>query len=121
MKQFLPVLSCSPLMKGITPEEALRLLTCLDSQLMSFQKGNIILQQDDPAKYFGIVLAGSVQGLRGDMQGSHTIIAEIQNGELFGETFASPIMTPAFSHLKTFASERENGMCEYSCAAAQLN
>ena len=88
MKQFLPVLSCSPLMKGITPEETLRLLTCLDSQLISFQKGNIILQQDDPAKYFGIVLAGSVQVLRGDMHGSHTIIAEIQNGELFGETFA---------------------------------
>lgn len=28
--------------------------------------------------------------------------------ELFGEEFDSPIMTPAFSHLKTFASEREN-------------
>ncbi len=41
--------------------------------------------------------------------------------ELWGEKFASPIMTPAFSHLKTFASERENGMCEYSSAAAQMN
>lgn len=34
--------------------------------------------------------------------------------ELFGEEFDSPIMTPAFSHLKTFASERENALCEYS-------
>lgn len=41
--------------------------------------------------------------------------------ELFGEKFASPIMTPAFSHLKTFASERENGMCEYSLAAKNMN
>ena len=41
--------------------------------------------------------------------------------DLWGEKFASPIMTPAFSHLKTFASERENGMCEYSSAAAQMN
>ena len=41
--------------------------------------------------------------------------------ELFGKTFASPIMTPAFSHLKTFAAERENGLCEYSRAAAELH
>lgn len=41
--------------------------------------------------------------------------------ELFGETFASPIMTPAFSHMKTFASERENALVEYSRAAAELN
>ena len=41
--------------------------------------------------------------------------------ELFGETFASPIMTPAFSHLRTFASERENALCEYSRAAAEMN
>ena len=41
--------------------------------------------------------------------------------ELFGEEFDSPIMTPAFSHLKTFASERENALCEYSRAAAEMN
>lgn len=42
------------------------------------------------------------------------------NFSLFGESFASPIMLPAFSHLKTFASEREDGMSEYSLAAAQM-
>ena len=41
--------------------------------------------------------------------------------ELFGETFASPIMTPAFSHMKNFAPEQKDGMCEYSKAMAQLN
>lgn len=40
--------------------------------------------------------------------------------ELFGERFSSPIMTPAFSHLKTFASEREDGLSEYSRAAAEM-
>lgn len=36
---------------------------------------------------------------------------------LFGREFATPVMTPAFSHLKTFVKERPNGMLEYSIAA----
>lgn len=40
--------------------------------------------------------------------------------ELFGETFATPIMMPAFSHLKTFIKERENGMLDYALAAKNL-
>lgn len=41
--------------------------------------------------------------------------------ELFGEIFASPIMTPAFSHLKTFAPEQADGMVEYAKAMKELN
>lgn len=41
--------------------------------------------------------------------------------ELFGEKFASPIMTPAFSHMRTFAPEQKDGMCEYSLAMKELN
>ena len=40
--------------------------------------------------------------------------------ELFGKTFATPIMMPAFSHLHVFAKEREDGMCEYARAAKAL-
>ncbi len=44
-----------------------------------------------------------------------------QKFELYGESFSTPIMTPAFSHLKTFVQERKNGMYEYSKAAEQIN
>ncbi len=44
-----------------------------------------------------------------------------QELHLFGKTFSTPIMTPAFSHLKTFVKERQNGMFEYSKAAEQIN
>lgn len=40
--------------------------------------------------------------------------------ELFGESFSSPIMTPAFSHMKKFAPEQQDGMCEYSKAMAEM-
>ena len=41
--------------------------------------------------------------------------------ELFGEKFASPVMTPAFSHLKQFNGRELTGLEEYSVAAKNLN
>ena len=43
------------------------------------------------------------------------------NIELFGERFASPVMTPAFSHLKQFNGRELTGLEEYSIAAKNLN
>ncbi len=41
--------------------------------------------------------------------------------EFFGETFSSPVMTPAFSHLKEFGGRDLTGLEEYSIAAKDLN
>ena len=41
--------------------------------------------------------------------------------EIFGEKFSSPIMTPAFSHLKSVGPDRESAMVEYTRAAKELN
>ena len=41
--------------------------------------------------------------------------------ELFGETFASPVMTPAFSHLMQFKGRELTGLEEYSIAAKNMN
>ena len=41
--------------------------------------------------------------------------------ELFGTKFASPVMTPAFSHLKEFNGRSLTGLEEYSIAAKELN
>lgn len=41
--------------------------------------------------------------------------------ELFGEKFSSPVMTPAFSHLKQFNGRELTGLEEYSIAAKKLN
>lgn len=40
---------------------------------------------------------------------------------MFGEEFSSPVMTPAFSHLKNFGGRPLTGLEEYSVAAKELN
>lgn len=41
--------------------------------------------------------------------------------ELFGESFSTPIMMPAFSHLGSFGEGRPSGLVEYSIAAKNFN
>lgn len=41
--------------------------------------------------------------------------------QLFGETFSSPVMTPAFSHLMGYKDRPMTGLEEYSTAAKALN
>ena len=41
--------------------------------------------------------------------------------EFFGETFSSPVMMPAFSHLKSFGGRDLTGLEEYSIAAKNAN
>ena len=40
---------------------------------------------------------------------------------IFGHRFSSPIMTPAFSHLKAIGTDRDSAMVEYARAAKELN
>lgn len=41
--------------------------------------------------------------------------------QIFGESFASPIMTPAFSHLNKVGKDGRLPMNEYAVAAKQMN
>ena len=49
-----------------------------------------------------------------------SVVADTSS-EFFGSRFASPVMTPAFSHLKEFNGRNLTGLEEYSIAAKELN
>ncbi len=49
-----------------------------------------------------------------------SVVADTSS-EFFGTGFASPVMTPAFSHLKEFNGRNLTGLEEYSIAAKELN
>jgi len=88
MKEYISLLTRCALLERIAPGELLRMLECLGAQLLHFAKGSSILRQGDPARSFGLLLSGSAQIIRGDVHGSHDVIAAIQPGELFAEALA---------------------------------
>lgn len=88
MKEFFPVLQKAALFDGIDPSDISGLLVCLGASVREVRKNHQILAEGDPAKYVGIMLSGSASVTNLDIYGNRSILSQIAEGELFGESFA---------------------------------
>lgn len=88
MKKYIPILAKCPVFSGISEEELLAMLSCMDAQICRFSKNQTILRAGDPAKYMGIVLTGRVQVIRDAICGSRSILADFDPTQIFGAAFA---------------------------------
>ena len=88
MEKYFEVLCMCPLFRDIAHWELTKALRCLNARAFSFEKGEAVMNESEPAKYVGIVLTGSFQIVRTDFFGNRSMIANLVPGELFGESFA---------------------------------
>lgn len=88
MKKYLPVLSRCALFSGMCQDDLLAMLGCLGARVATVKKNQLILREGDPANSVGIVLTGAAQIIKEDYYGNRSIVARIEPGELFGESFA---------------------------------
>lgn len=88
MKKYNDVLSRCPLFAGIEEKDIGAMLGCLDAKENKYKKGDMILAEGDPAGCLGIVLEGAAQIERVDYFGNRSILATVNPGEIFGESFA---------------------------------
>ena len=82
------ILKKIPLFRGVSPEEAERMLGCLNAVRRRYEPEERILWAGQAAERLGAVLEGKVQIIREDEDGTRTILAGAGPGELFAEAFA---------------------------------
>lgn len=82
------VLVSCPLFSGIAVDDLQGMLNCLGARYMTYQKGEIILSEGEPARDVGVLLSGGIQLIRTDYYGNRSIMMNICPGQLFAETFA---------------------------------
>lgn len=70
------------------------LLHCLHAKERHFTKGSTVFSHGSVLTHIGIVLSGKVHVVQEDYWGNHTILASMQEGDLFGEAFALAKETP---------------------------
>lgn len=124
MKEFFPVLMECPLFEGIRQEDLGTMLACLGARVSAAKKNQVIFREGDPANYVGIVLTGSAQILKEDFYGNRSIVAHVEPGELFGESFACagvpalPVSVVAMqdSMLMIIDSRRITVSCSSACS-----
>ena len=89
MKKYLSIIKRSSLFAGISEEKILEMLEGLPSKITDFEKGSYILMTGDHTDSLGVLLEGKALIIQEDFWGSRNIISTIQEGQCFGESFAS--------------------------------
>ena len=88
MEKYFSVLESCPLFRNISREDIPGMLACLGGTVHEAKKEQQLLREGDAANYVGILLKGSAHVVNQDYYGNRTIVARVEPGELFGESFA---------------------------------
>ncbi|MBP3620503.1 MAG: Crp/Fnr family transcriptional regulator [Lachnospiraceae bacterium] len=88
MEKYYPVLDRCAMFQGIGKESVLAMLKCMGAKVLSYNQGETIFAEGDLAEDIGIVLSGSAQIVKIDYFGNRSIMANVVEGEIFGESFA---------------------------------
>lgn len=123
MKSFMNIIKECPLFQNIREDELSAILACLGARRLSFDKGQYIFTEGNPAKQIGIVLSGAVQICRDDYYGNRTLMGRLEPGDLFGESFAFAnvdtlpvsVMAAASCDIMLIDSSRIISPCSNAC------
>ena len=124
MEQYLFILRNSPFFQGMTEEEILSVLYCVNATVQHKQKDEYILRVGDRTESMGLVLRGSVLVLQEDLWGHRNIMHRIGPGEYFAEPFAATagsvlnvsVVADEDSEIMMLNMERFLKTCPHACA-----
>lgn len=88
MKKHLELLKKVSIFESIDENQLEVLLQCLGAKVQQYSKNDFILLVDSKISSVGIILSGSAQIIKEDIMGNRTIMSELSECDLFGETFA---------------------------------
>jgi len=88
MKKYFETLKKVTLFEGINDNDLQSLLSCLSARVVHYDKNQTIFLSGEKNVNVGIVLSGQVHIIKEDYYGNRHILANIDEGNLFGETFA---------------------------------
>lgn len=88
MNKYLKLLDRGALFAGMKENEISSLLSCLSATERTFKKDDFVFRAGDVISSVAIVLEGMVYIIKDDFWGNRTILTEISDGRMFGETYA---------------------------------
>lgn len=108
MEKYFDLIKTFSLFEGINECDIIPLLSCLGAKTAHFEKNETIFSYSEDL-LVGIVLSGKVHIIKEDYYGNRNIIANIEKGEIFGETIS-------FANIKTLnvsaiSAEKSDILC----------
>lgn len=90
MKKYIPILKRTQLFNGVSEEEISSMLTCLNTTLRTYKKGEYVFRQGEYLSDITVLVEGQLHIQQDDYWGNSNIISIIRSGEMFGEAYISP-------------------------------
>ena len=90
MNTYLSVLKKTVLFSGVKENEIEAMLSCLQMRRQSCKKGEYVLNQGQRWDNILILIKGKLHIQQDDYWGRRSIIAGVDPGEMFGESYAAP-------------------------------
>lgn len=87
MKKYIPVLMKTKIFAGLSEEEISSMLSCLNTQLKTYKKGEYVLRQGNTLNHIAVLVEGGLLIQKDDYWGNRSILSEIGIGEMFGEAY----------------------------------
>ena len=81
------MVSCQ-LFEGITSAECERMFVCFGAREKTYASGEVICEFTGGSKAVGVLLSGSADLVRLDVDGDRVILETMEEGGVFGEVFA---------------------------------
>ena len=78
----------NPIFSGIDFTEFDKMLTCLSAWTKDYVKDEVVLMSGNKVDFIGLILSGSIQVIKEDIDGRISILNELGQSEIFGEVFA---------------------------------
>lgn len=90
MKKYIPILKRTRLFAGVSEEEILAMLDCLQAAEGRYEKGSYIFCQGESVRDIFVLAEGRIHIQKDDYWGNRSIINVLNAGEMFGEAYAAP-------------------------------
>ena len=89
MEKYLPILRNSPFFKGLSDNEILSILRCVNATVISKERDSFIFRAGDSTEVMGLVASGCVLVMQEDLWGHRNILSKCYAGDFFGEPYAA--------------------------------
>ena len=89
MEKYLEILKISPLFEGMSEQEILAILGCVQAGVREVPKGGYVFMAGECTADMGLVLSGAILVVQEDLWGRRSIISKCAPGDFFGEPYAA--------------------------------
>ena len=88
-RKMSPIIKNSSFFKGLTDDEILSILHCVEATAVSKERDSYIFRAADSTEVMGLVVSGCVLVIQEDLWGHRNILSKCHTGDFFGEPYAA--------------------------------